>query len=49
MNLADNEITPDVFKQIINNGKGRMPPLPHLDDATITSLYFFLMRQEENL
>jgi quinoprotein glucose dehydrogenase len=44
MNLADNEITPDVFKQIINNGKGRMPPLPHLDDATITSLYFFLMR-----
>jgi quinoprotein glucose dehydrogenase len=44
MNLIDNEITPDVFKQIINNGKGRMPPLPHFDDATITSLYFFLMR-----
>ena len=44
LNLINDEVTPDVFKQIINNGKGRMPPLPHLDDATITSLYFFLMR-----
>jgi quinoprotein glucose dehydrogenase len=45
LNLANDEVTPDVFKQVINNGKGRMPPLPHLDDATITSLYFFLMRE----
>lgn len=45
LNLADDGVTPDIFKQIINTGKGRMPPLPHLDDATITSLYFFLMRE----
>ena len=45
LNLGNDEVTPDVFKEIINNGKGRMPPLPHLDDATITSLYFFLMRE----
>lgn len=45
LNLVDNEVTPDVFKQIINNGKGRMPPMPHLDDATISSLYFYLMRE----
>src|SRR6266496_4195402 len=44
LNLINDEVTPDVFKQIISNGKGRMPPLPHLDDATITSLYFFLIR-----
>jgi len=44
LNLINDEVTPDVFKQIINNGKGRMPPLPHVDDATITSLYFYLMR-----
>ena len=45
LNLADDGVTPDIFKQIINTGKGRMAPLPHLDDATITSLYFFLMRE----
>lgn len=48
LNLADNEITPDVFKQIINTGKGRMPPLPHLDEPTIFSLYFYLMREGRN-
>ena len=40
MNLMDDGVTPDVFKQIINTGKGRMPPLPHLDDATITEFVF---------
>ncbi|MBK5271962.1 MAG: PQQ-binding-like beta-propeller repeat protein [Bacteroidia bacterium] len=30
------------FKQIVNGGKGRMPPMPHLDDATIADLYAFL-------
>lgn len=45
LNLTDNGITADVFKQIINTGKGRMPPFPHLDDATITSLYYYLMRE----
>jgi quinoprotein glucose dehydrogenase len=33
------------FKQIINNGKGRMPPMPHLDDATIADLYAFLTQR----
>lgn len=44
LNLADEGVDPDVFKQVINNGKGRMPPLPHLDDASIMGLYFYLMR-----
>ncbi len=44
LNIGDDGVTPDAFKQIINSGRGRMPPLPHLDDATITSLYFSLMR-----
>ena len=44
LNLRDDDVSPDVFKQIINNGKGRMPSLPHLDDMTIMSLYFHLMR-----
>ena len=38
-------VDPSVFKQIINNGKGRMPALPHLDDATITDLYSFLTQR----
>jgi quinoprotein glucose dehydrogenase len=33
------------FKQIINNGKGRMPAMPHLDDATIADLYSFLTQR----
>lgn len=33
------------FKQIINNGKGRMPPMPHIDDATIADLYTFLTQR----
>lgn len=45
LNLTDNGITEDVFKQILNTGKGRMPPFPHLDDATISSLYFYLVRE----
>lgn len=44
MNLADDGIDPEVFKQIINNGKGRMPPMPHLDDNAIFGIYFYLMR-----
>ena len=32
----------DGFKQIINSGKGRMPPIPHLDDAAISDLYLFV-------
>lgn len=45
LNLGDDGVTPDAFKQIINSGKGRMPPMPHIDDASITSLYYFLMRE----
>ena len=45
LKLSDDGVTPEAFKQVINTGKGRMPPLPHLDDATITSLYFYLMRE----
>jgi quinoprotein glucose dehydrogenase len=33
------------FKQIINNGKGRMPPMPHLDEGTIADLYAFLTQR----
>ncbi len=33
----------DEFKQIINNGKGRMPGLPHIDDESIADLYAFLV------
>ncbi|MEO6550481.1 MAG: PQQ-binding-like beta-propeller repeat protein [Ferruginibacter sp.] len=33
------------FKQIINNGKGRMPPMPHLGESTITDLYAFLAQR----
>ena len=33
------------FKQIINNGKGRMPAMPHLDDGTIADLYAFLTQR----
>ena len=35
LNLGDDGIDPEVFKQIITYGKGRMPPLPHLDYASI--------------
>jgi quinoprotein glucose dehydrogenase len=45
LNLGDDGVTPEIFKQVINTGKGRMPPLPHLDDAAVTSLYFYLMRE----
>jgi quinoprotein glucose dehydrogenase len=30
------------FKMIVNTGKGRMPALPHLDDAAIAELYAYL-------
>ncbi len=30
------------FKTIVAQGKGRMPPQPHLDDAAITAIYAFL-------
>src|SRR5215213_786309 len=33
------------FKQIINNGKGRMPPMPHIDEGTIADLYTFLTQR----
>ena len=33
------------FKQIINNGKGRMPAMPHLDDEAIADLYSFLAQR----
>lgn len=33
------------FKQIINNGKGRMPPMPHLDDGIIADLYALLAQR----
>lgn len=36
------------FKQVINNGKGRMPAMPHLDDATIADLYSFLTQRGRN-
>ncbi len=35
-------ITPDLFKTYISQGKGRMPAQPHIDDATISSIYTFL-------
>ena len=33
------------FKQVINNGKGRMPPMPHLDEGTIADLYALLTQR----
>jgi quinoprotein glucose dehydrogenase len=33
------------FKQVINNGKGRMPAMPHLDEGTIADLYSFLTQR----
>ena len=44
VSLADvgSRLTPDLFKTYINQGKGRMPAQPHIDDATITSIYAFL-------
>jgi quinoprotein glucose dehydrogenase len=35
-------VSADNFKQVLNNGKGRMPAIPHLDDATIAELYAYL-------
>ena len=32
----------DVFRSYVAQGKGRMPAQPHIDDATITSIYAFL-------
>ncbi len=44
VSLADlgTRVTPDLFKTYITNGKGRMPAQPHIDDATLTSIYAFL-------
>ena len=44
LNLGEQGVDLEAFKQIVSNGKGRMPPLPHLDDASIMGLYFYLMR-----
>ncbi|HUP13686.1 MAG TPA: c-type cytochrome [Niastella sp.] len=33
------------FKQVINNGKGRMPPMPHLDEGAIADLYALLTQR----
>ncbi len=33
------------FKQIVNNGKGRMPAMPHLDEAATADLYAFLTQR----
>jgi quinoprotein glucose dehydrogenase len=30
------------FKTIVNQGKGRMPAQPHIDDATLNAIYAFL-------
>jgi quinoprotein glucose dehydrogenase len=35
-------VAADAFKQIISNGKGRMPSLPHLDESSIAELYAYL-------
>ena len=35
-------LTPDLFKTYITQGKGRMPAQPHIDEATIASIYTFL-------
>ncbi len=32
----------DAFKTLVTNGKGQMPPLNHIDDVTVTSIYRFL-------
>ncbi len=44
VSLADigSRITPDLFKTYISQGKGRMPAQPHVDEATLTSIYNFL-------
>jgi len=38
----NSRISADNFKQIVINGKDRMPPLPHLDEAAVADLYAFL-------
>ncbi|RVU02820.1 quinoprotein glucose dehydrogenase [Mucilaginibacter limnophilus] len=35
-------VNAETFKNIISQGKGRMPALPHVDDATIAAIYAFL-------
>ncbi|RYY33099.1 MAG: quinoprotein glucose dehydrogenase, partial [Sphingobacteriaceae bacterium] len=35
-------VNAETFKGIINQGKGRMPAQPHIDDATIAAIYAFL-------
>jgi len=44
VSLADigSRLTPDLFKTYITQGKGRMPAQPHIDEATITSIFNFL-------
>jgi quinoprotein glucose dehydrogenase len=38
----------ETFKNILNQGRGRMPAFPHLDDATVTALYAQLVPQARN-
>jgi len=42
---VSSRVNADAFKTIIAQGKGRMPPLPHVDDSTITAIYAFLNNQ----
>jgi len=41
LNLGS-RINVNEFRTIVSQGKGRMPAQPHLDDATISSIYTFL-------
>jgi quinoprotein glucose dehydrogenase len=37
-----NRVDLETFRTILNQGKGRMPAQPHIDDATISAIYSFL-------
>lgn len=42
LNLGSRMTAAD-FKTVLNLGRGRMPAMPHVDDATITAIYTFLV------
>jgi quinoprotein glucose dehydrogenase len=50
VSLADlgNRVDAESFKTILNQGKGRMPAQPHIDDATISAIYAYLAPSPRN-
>ncbi|MDB5110306.1 MAG: Quinoprotein glucose dehydrogenase, partial [Mucilaginibacter sp.] len=38
----DSRLNAETFKTVLNQGKGRMPAQPHIDDASIAAIYTFL-------